>query len=248
MVVAFIATAVLAIVLIVAAGIDALRGTPRSRWLSFAGGMAIGYVFLRLLPELTHAQQKVREHHTLSTWLEEHLLFLVALVGAALVFGIERAAKGTRQMRPGAGGRAAEERAANWVFWLHMGVMAVYTALIGYLLFDEGKQTVTAVAVLGIVMATHFSGIAVGLERDYRSLYAMRGRWILAASTVAGALVGYATELPDFAFHLLLGVLAGVVIFNVIKEEIPPDQQSRFWAVALGIVATTTLLWAVAGM
>ena len=238
--VASVSAVALAVVLVAAVKIEALRGTPRSRWLSFAGGVAITYVFLKLLPELVRAHRAMKEHVPSPGWLREHLLFLVALGGAALLFGIERAAKRTKEQRKG---RGEEPRSATWVFWLHTTVMAGYLALIGYMLFREGDQRVRDVAVLGTVMALHFSGLTVGLADDYRSLYSISGRWVLAAAVVVGAVIGYLVKLPDAAFHLLLSAVAGMVIFSVIKEEIPPERQSRFWAVAAGIAVATGLLW-----
>ena len=99
-------------------------------------------------------------------------------------------------------------------------------------------------AVLGLVMALHFSGIAIALAEDYGSLYSTRGRWVLAAAVLAGGAYSYVGTLPEMAHHLVLSVLAGAVIFSVIKEEIPPEQKSRFSAVAAGIIFTATLLWA----
>lgn len=234
----------LAAALVLAVELESLGGKPRSPWLSFTGGVALAYVFLKLMPELVHAQQSVSEHPFLTHWLREHLLFLTALVGALLVFAIERAAKSTKHPRPVEEG---QERSASWVFALHLPVMAVYTALIGYLLFREGKQTVPAVAVLGAVMFVHFGGITIALSEDYRSLHRRYGRFVLAASLLVGAAVGWATPIPDLSFHLLLSVLAGLVIFNVIKEEIPPEKQSRFWAVGLGIVVSAAVIWLAGG-
>ena len=57
--IAAVAAVVLAVVLVVAAEVRALRVSPRSRWLSFAGGVAVSYVFLKLLPELSAAQEKM---------------------------------------------------------------------------------------------------------------------------------------------------------------------------------------------
>ena len=229
----------LAAVLILAAGIEVLRGTPRSRWLSFAGGVAITYVFLKLLPELTEAQQKMEEHHPSAGWVRGHLLFIVALAGAVVLFGIERAAKRTKRDRKR---RGEEERSAAWVFWAHAVVMAAYVAFIGYLLFRHGRQDVRGVAVLGTVMALHFAGIAVALADDYRSLYTRFGRWILACAVGAGGALGFTTTLPELTFNLVLGTLAGAVVFSAIKEEIPPEQESRFWALTAGVLLTGVIL------
>src|SRR5687768_13070243 len=132
--VAWASMAVLAVVLLTASKIDALRGTPRSRWLSFAGGVAITYVFLTLLPEPTKAQREIESKHPSAGWLSEHRLFLVALAGATVLFAVERAAKRTKQSREQ---RAEEARSAAWVFWLHGAIMCAYAAFVGYLLFHQ---------------------------------------------------------------------------------------------------------------
>ena len=43
----------------------------------------------------------------------------------------------------------------------------------------------------------------------------------------------------------VLGVPGGSVVLNVLKEELPDDQDSRFWPFALGAAAYSALLLAV---
>jgi hypothetical protein len=42
------------------------------------------------------------------------------------------------------------------------------------------------------------------------------------------------TELSTFAIGRLLAFLGGGVILNVMKEELPEERDSRFWAFAAG--------------
>lgn len=233
-----LATAILALVLVLATKIEALRGTPRSRVLSFAGGVAVTYIFLTLLPELTKAQQSMTEHGAADGWLRTHLLFLVGLAGVTAAYGIERAAKSSKRQRAE---RDEEKRADAWVFCLHLAMMVVYVAFIAYLLFH--RESIRDVAALGAVMTLHFTGIAVALADDYRSLYTSAGRWVLAVATIVGGAVGYVWSLPQTVHDLVLSALAGIAIFSAIKEEIPPEQQSRFWALAAGVIAGTAMLW-----
>ena len=37
-----------------------LRASPRSRWLSAAGGVSVAYVFVHLLPDLAEEQETIR--------------------------------------------------------------------------------------------------------------------------------------------------------------------------------------------
>ena len=53
------------------------------------------------------------------------------------------------------------------------------------------------------------------------------------------------TELSDIAVAVLIAFLAGGVVLNVLKEELPEERESRFWAFALGAALYAGLLLAV---
>lgn len=50
--VVFAAAIALAVVHLFAGGLRAIDRVPRSRWLSFGGGISVAYVFVHLFPEL----------------------------------------------------------------------------------------------------------------------------------------------------------------------------------------------------
>lgn len=79
---------------------------------------------------------------------------------------------------------------------------------------------------------------------DHKSDYVRFGRWILIAAVLVGFGVGLATELSKAAVAVLTAFLAGGVILNVLKEEVPGEQQSRFWAFAVGMCTYAGLLLA----
>ena len=102
---------------------------PRSKWLSFAGGISVSYVFVHIMPELAKGQELLQEK-TLE-FLEHHS-YLIALSGLLLFYGLEKAAKQSPQShRHGSN----DEMSANIdVFWLHISSFTLYNAIIGYLL------------------------------------------------------------------------------------------------------------------
>ena len=55
---------------------------PRSRWLSLASGVSVAYVFVHVLPELSHHQSQLFEEaaEKAGTWLDHHI-FLLSLFG-----------------------------------------------------------------------------------------------------------------------------------------------------------------------
>jgi hypothetical protein len=66
----------------------------------------------------------------------------------------------------------------------------------------------------------------------------------VASSILLGWVVSYAIEVPRAGLGLLRAFLVGGVILNVLKEELPGERQSRFWAFALGAGAYGALLLA----
>ncbi len=91
-------------------------------------------------------------------------------------------------------------------------------------------------------MALHFVVNDYGLREDHKEADARVGRWLITAAVFLGWVVGLATEIPEATLTILTAFLARGVILNVLKEELPEERQSRFWAFALGAGAYATLL------
>jgi zinc transporter ZupT len=54
--------------------------------------------------------------------------------------------------------------------------------------------------------------------------------------------VGLSFEVSEAALAVLFAFLAGGVIMNVLKEELPEERESRFWAFALGAALYSVVL------
>jgi zinc transporter ZupT len=83
-----------------------------------------------------------------------------------------------------------------------------------------------------------------GLREHHKHIYDRIGRWILAAAIIVGWVLGSATEIGKTAIAVLFAFLAGGIVLNVLKEELPEERESRFWAFALGAGIYTALLLA----
>ena len=111
---------------------------------------------------------------------------------------------------------------------------AVYNALIGYLFLHRLATGLEDLLLFFVAMALHFVVNDHGLREHHKDAYLRKGRWILAAAVVLGWVVGLLTEIPEVAIAVLTAFLAGGVIMNVLKEELPEERERRFWAFALG--------------
>ncbi|HCJ30464.1 MAG TPA: hypothetical protein DHV63_14515 [Pseudomonas sp.] len=213
-----------------------LSRLPRSRWLSMAGGVSVAYVFVHLLPELARGQ-KVMDGSDIAllSYLEHHA-YLLALLGLAAFYGLERLIKKHRCELP------EHEQSHAGVFWLHIAAFAIYNGLIGYLLMHGENSNLTSLTLYCVAMGLHFLVNDFALQSDHKDLFRRRGRWLLAVMPLAGWAVGTAIEASELAISALTAFVGGSIILNVLKEELPEERKSRFGAFLLGCVGYSILL------
>jgi zinc transporter ZupT len=94
-------------------------------------------------------------------------------------------------------------------------------------------------------MALHFVVNDHEMRENHKHSYDRIGCCLLAAAIILGWAIGYGTEIHQAAIALLFSFLAGGVVLNVLKEELPEERQSNFWAFALGAAIYAALLVAV---
>ena len=155
----------------------------RSRWLSAADGISVAYVFVHLLPDLAEEQETMREAAGEGFNFLEHHVYLVALIGLAAFYGLERSAKTSRRRKRSAGDEDSTEAG---VFWLHAAPFTVYNALIGYLLLHREEPGVWSLILFAFAMGVHFLVNGYGLRKDHKGTYKRIGRWVLAAGILVG--------------------------------------------------------------
>ena len=93
-------------------------------------------------------------------------------------------------------------------------------------------------------MGRHFVVNDHGLREHHKQDDARIGRWVLVGALLLGRAVRFAGEISEAALAALLAFLAGGVIPNVLKEELPEERENLHWAVALGAAAYAALLLA----
>ena len=124
---------------------------PRSGWLSFAGGTSIAYVFVHLLPELEAGGREIAPvREALPSFLEYHV-YLVALVGFVVFYGLERFVTRARA----SDGTAPDGVSGDGVFWIHIGSFALYNALVGYSLYE--RETALTAVLFAVAMGSFTS-------------------------------------------------------------------------------------------
>lgn len=215
-----------------------MRNVPRQWWLSFAGGVAVAYVFLLLLPKLEGGQPLLEKaSEGLLAYLEHHA-YLVALIGLLTFYGLGRLAVNSRRARGGVG---ADDVTSAPVFGVTLALHAGYNILIGYLLVDD-RRGAQGVLLFAVAMGLHLFVNGYGLYEHHKGSYQRVGRWVLALSLLVGWLLGVVGDLPGVVTATLTAFLSGGVLMNVFREELPAHYESRFRPFLLGAGLYGTLL------
>ncbi|KAB1185530.1 hypothetical protein GJR98_15040 [Haloferax sp. MBLA0077] len=203
----------------------------RRQFLSAGGGASVAYVFVLMLPEVAEAAATVSEARG-GGLFPEQLVFIVALTGFVLYYGIEVFV--TQRW-----GEDVEE--SKSVYRVHLVSFMVYSGIIGYLLFHQEVETLPNLFFYAVAMALHFGVTDYGFHRHYGAIYDTRGRIVLAVGTLVGAAIGAVTEIGEYQLSIVFAFVAGAIVFNVLKEELPDLTESRFVSFVLGTLAFVTL-------
>ncbi len=268
--------------LVIAVALAALHlAAPRIRTLpfvperatsSFAGGLAVAYVFLHLLPEVAEGNEAVGE--ALSdvlhpTPLIELAIFFVALAGFTIFYGLERLARrrgsgvpahveapvsvpaGAGPLRSrtseadrnGAGIR--QTRSSGGVYALHLASFMVYNVLITYTMPLRLRTGLAFALLFTVAMGLHFVLTDRGLEEHYPDRFTLRGRLALAGALIAGWLAAALfAPTSTLLVALLTALLSGAILLNVFKEELPVARGSSFRWFLTGLTLYAALLTA----
>lgn len=239
-------TGVLALLLalahVAAAQLPGLDARHRRVWLSAAAGVAVAYVFIHLLPALVEFAPAVDG----SLWptADEHrgrFIYIVALLGLAAYYGIERLAV---WFKDSPDSRQQDQAADTRIFWIHIAAFALYNMLAGYLLVHQFTQTLSTL-LFALALGVHFLVNDYAMEQHHLRDYRNKGRWVLAAGVLAGWALAIVWPLTEAAVAMLFAFFAGGVIVNVLKEELPGERQGRFIPFFIAAACFGALLLAV---
>lgn len=212
---------------------------PEKRWVSFAGGVSLSYVFLEVFPEMSHHQMEL-DHAAppLLAYLENHV-YIFSLFGVLFFYGLDSLVLTSRRLNREQG---LATGAKVWVFWIHIGSFAILNIIFGYLIQDIANHTLLRCLFLFTAVALHFFVIDHGLREHYEKLYDKRGRWLLTAAIMVGAVTGLALQLDPATVSLIWAFVAGSVILHILKRELPDEEKSCFKSFLGGTTVYTALL------
>lgn len=255
-----LAVLALAVLHILCGRFQIIHTDRHSNWLSFAGGVAVAYVFMGLLPKLSDWQGKLVKQSQVEPVVPRicevlgivkwcgglgkfitYEIFLCALAGLVFFFWVDWYVH--PENRPGQEEGSGQPHAG--LFGLHVGIFAAYNLLIGYILVHHNLPGKLVLVLLVIAIGLHFLGINHSLWLSYREKFDHFGRWIFSASLFTGWLLGVLTKFAQTIYIGMHSFLAGAIMVNVFNEELPKRHEARFWPFLLGVIIYTLILMSV---
>ena len=79
-------------------------------------------------------------------------------------------------------------------------------------------------------------------KNSHKDVYDRYGRWLLALAVLLGWTAGTFFGIQEVMVSLLAAFIAGAIILNVLKEELPENRLSSLRAFLLGVVFYTLLI------
>ncbi|MCH9770461.1 MAG: hypothetical protein K0U12_06235 [Gammaproteobacteria bacterium] len=216
---------------------DRLPGLNAKRLTSFAGGVAVAYVFLHMLPELVEGNQTIgkllAESETLTPLLDLGI-FIIALFGFNVYFALEVLATRTR---------VAPDSTNKKVYYLHLMMYGIYNFLITYTMPLRVQSGITYSVIFTLVIGLHFILVDRSFNRNFKQYFSKAGRLFLLALLFLGWLVTALTNPINVVLvSFMIAFLSGSVLYNVFREELPSTQSSSFLSFSCGMLLLTIVL------
>jgi hypothetical protein len=210
------------------------------RFLSFAAGIAVAYVFVDVMPALGRMRDIVMETPGgFQRVFPEYSVYLWAMAGFLAFYCLETMVVGPQQgpEHPASG----HDSAPPWKAWVHIGGFALYAWMLTHIMVWKLHDTL-ALCLYGVAMGMHIFPVACNLSSHYQKVYDRRGASLLALASLAGWATGLALDIPKSILVNLVAVVVGGVIVNTSISELPKGGPGRRWPFLTGALVYTALL------
>jgi hypothetical protein len=234
--IAFAATMVLMFFHLVSSWFAKLLPQNGRGFVSFSGGVAVAYVFLQMLPNLVEYNKPIGEYLIKNQWLTsftELLIYIVALFGFLIYYGLDLTAERYRD----------QGNDVRFVYELHLFMFCLYNFLITYTMSLRVVSSITGTVLFTIAMALHFILTDQKFCRFYPNQFNHKGQFILIAALLFGWICSVVFDPVNVLMvAMMIAFLAGSVLLNVFREELPAVNTASFSWFAFGVVCVATVL------
>ena len=215
-----------------------MQDNARNALLSFGAGASLAYVMMRILPKLAEKQYDFMANADtgLRGFLEHHV-YLVAMIGLVIYYGIARVAaygsEGANIPSP------PRQRAALIATLFGYGA---YSVLIAYLIVNRYHFGLFSFTLITFGMGMLLLVTDHGLCKKWPEIYQRLIRWVLASALLAGWAIGVLVKISSNTVALWFAFLAGLMLITTIGEKLSIEARGSFWPFLAGVMTFTTLL------
>ncbi len=193
----------------------------KMRFISFAAGVSVSYLFLILLPEIYIGASSLNP-----------LLFFPLLFGFAVFHLVE---KYIRQRN----GTRSYTRLHGQV---HLVTSFFYSLVVGFVLINLVERDVLQGILLFVPLTFH---IAIdSLPKKMTKHYLQKA--FFSSAPFIGALLGTIVETTEFMNISLLGIVGGALLYMVVRESLPREREGHPMYFLIGMflfVDLVLILW-----
>jgi hypothetical protein len=238
-----IAIVILALVHLFVRELHRLDVDSRNTLLSMGAGASLAYVLMRILPKLAEKQQSlVASTDTSVLGFLEHHVYLAALAGLVLYYGLYRVAV------YGAGWESESPLRYRVAMIAAAAGHGAYSMLLGYLIvsrlsFGLFSVTLIVVGIGTVLLVTDYS-----LYKKWPYPYDRWMKWILTIGLFAGWAFGVFLEVSPNVVAVWFAFVAGVILFTTIGEKMVVEERGSFWPFSAGAATFTALLLILEGI
>jgi hypothetical protein len=196
---------------------------------AMAGGIAVAYVALYLLPKIGDYTAVFVSTQADLPELLQYRLYWLFLTGLVVYFLVDR----------------TDENRGLLPVWLHGGAFTLYSFLTAYVLADVPRSGYFPYVFAGMALSLHFVGICHHLRARHHSAFDDYIRWSMCAAVFAGWTAGTFSFFSSEALATLVAFLGGGILVNVLREEWPESGRGGTVPFLIGVALFTLLAIAV---
>lgn len=199
---------------------------------SISGGLASGYVILLLIPEIKVFNEAIRD-----PFLDAYVL---ALLGLVIFKGLQHYCLRLVNQKSSAqqewGFIQAKVMARSLEFKVSCGVFCVYASLVLLTLpFQFGHLAGPVAKVLYLItFALHLGFEILGLYEQSEREFASLVPWTTGLSLTLAFVLAAANVLPSWLVISGMAFLAGIIMLQVFRTELPVASESSFFWFGFG--------------
>lgn len=102
----------------------------------------------------------------------------------------------------------------------------IYNTVIGYLLLNQHFNQLSSLVFYFLALAVYFIASDWSLRRHHENLYDQHGRFLLPFTSIFGWLLALLVDIGEFSVYVMFAFVSVWMSLNIMKEELPEEQQS----------------------